>query len=50
MFSLIILIPITLLLAIIGLCCFFWNIKNNQYDDIKGAATRILFDDDKPKK
>ena len=25
---------------------FIWSIKNNQYEDKKGASMRILFDDE----
>lgn len=42
---LIFLIPITFCLAIAGLIAFMWNIKNKQYDDLEGAANRILFDE-----
>jgi cbb3-type cytochrome oxidase maturation protein len=42
---LIFLIPITLALSVFGLCCFLWSLKTRQYDDLKGAASRILFDD-----
>ncbi len=44
------LIPITLALGLIGLCCFLWTLKTKQYDDMQGAANRILFDDDAEKK
>jgi cbb3-type cytochrome oxidase maturation protein len=40
------LIPIALFLGIIGLCAFFWSLKNKQYDDLDGAAHRILIDDE----
>ncbi len=36
------LIPISLGLGIVGLGAFFWSLKNNQYEDIAGAAHRIL--------
>ncbi len=42
------LIPIALLMGFIGLLAFLWNLKNRQYDDPKGAAMRILNDDDFP--
>ncbi len=42
---LIILIPVTLGLSLLGLACFFWTMKNNQYKDLEGSASRILFDD-----
>ncbi|WP_417449233.1 cbb3-type cytochrome oxidase assembly protein CcoS [Kordiimonas sp.] len=40
------LIPIALTLGLIGLAGFLWAMKNNQYDDLEGAAHRILFDED----
>lgn len=43
---LIFLIPITLALGLLGLACFLWNLKNKQYEDLEGAASRILFDDE----
>ncbi len=44
------LIPIALLLGLIGLVAFLWALKSGQYDDLDGAAQRILFDDeDEPK-
>ncbi len=43
---LIFLIPITLGLALCGLIAFLWSLKTKQYDDLEGAANRILFDED----
>jgi cbb3-type cytochrome oxidase maturation protein len=44
------LIPIALLLGLIGLAAFLWALKSGQYDDLDGAAQRLLFDDeDEPK-
>ena len=40
------LIPITLALGLLGLSCFLWSLKSKQYDDLQGAANRILFDDE----
>ncbi len=40
------LIPLALLLGLIGLAAFLWALKSGQYDDLDGAAQRILFDDD----
>ncbi|NWG45884.1 MAG: cbb3-type cytochrome oxidase assembly protein CcoS [Alphaproteobacteria bacterium] len=40
------LIPAALFLGLIGLGAFFWSIRSGQYDDLKGAAERILVDDD----
>ncbi len=44
-----VLIPVSLILGGIGLFAFFWAVKNNQFEDPKGNAERILsdrFDDD----
>ncbi len=43
---LIFLIPIALMTAMIGLGAFLWSLKSKQYDDLDGAANRILFDDE----
>ena len=43
---LIYLIPIALLLGLIGLSAFIWSLKSGQYEDLEGAANRILIDDD----
>ncbi len=43
---LIYLIPVALILGLIGLAAFIWSLKSGQYDDLDGAAQRILFDDD----
>ena len=40
------LIPVSLLLGAIGLVVFLWSVKSGQYEDLDGAAARILFDDD----
>src|SRR3546814_12650767 len=36
------LIPISLALGGLGLALFFWALKSGQYEDISGAAERIL--------
>jgi cbb3-type cytochrome oxidase maturation protein len=43
---LIYLVPMALLLGLIGLIGFMWTLKSGQYDDLDGAAVRILPDDD----
>lgn len=40
------LIPIAMTLGVIGLVAFLWSLKSGQFDDLDGAAHRILFDDD----
>ena len=47
---LIYLIPIALLLGVAGLIAFLWSLKNKQFEDLEGAANRILFDDEKDSK
>lgn len=42
---LIYLIPAALFLGLLGLCAFLWALKSGQFDDLDGAAHRILFDD-----
>ena len=39
------LIPIALFLGALGLAAFIWSLRNGQYDDLDGAAERILDDD-----
>ena len=40
------LIPAALLLGLLGLAAFLWALRSNQFDDLDGAAHRILFDDE----
>ena len=40
------LLPGMLLLGIIGVAVFFWAVRSGQYDDMDGAANRILMDED----
>lgn len=40
------LIPIALFLGLVGLVAFLWCLKSGQFDDLDGAAERILLDDD----
>ncbi len=43
------LVPIALILGLIGLGAFMWTLRSGQYDDLDGAAERVLFDgDDRP--
>jgi cbb3-type cytochrome oxidase maturation protein len=43
---LIVLIPVAMGLGMIGLVAFLWSLRSGQYDDLQGAAERILDDDD----
>jgi cbb3-type cytochrome oxidase maturation protein len=40
------LIPAALFLGGLGLAAFIWSLKSGQYEDLDGAAQRILTDDD----
>lgn len=40
------LIPIALCLGMTGLAAFFWSMRDGQYEDLDGAANRILLDED----
>ncbi len=42
------LIPVSLCLGLIGLAAFMWALRKEQYNDLDGAAHRILDDDDRP--
>lgn len=44
--SLLLLIPLALVLGLIGLAAFIWSVRSGQYEDMDGAAERILYDDD----
>lgn len=46
MSGLLYLIPVALFLGLLGLAAFIWTLKSGQYDDLEGAAERILHDDD----
>jgi cbb3-type cytochrome oxidase maturation protein len=35
-----------IVLGAVGLWLFFWTLKSGQYDDLDGAAHRILMDDE----
>lgn len=43
---LVVLVPLALLLGLIGLVAFLWSLKSGQYDDMEGAALRVLDDSD----
>ncbi|MDE2361570.1 MAG: cbb3-type cytochrome oxidase assembly protein CcoS [Hyphomicrobiales bacterium] len=40
------LVPIALMLGLTGLAAFVWSLRAGQYEDLDGAASRVLFDDD----
>ena len=47
---LIYLIPIALFLGLIGLGAFIWSLRSGQFEDLAGAALRMLIDDKPLKK
>lgn len=40
------LIPIAIGMGLMGLAAFLWSLRDGQYEDMDGAATRILIDDE----
>lgn len=42
------LIPTALVIGIVGLSAFMWSLADGQYEDLDGAAERVLLDDDGP--
>jgi cbb3-type cytochrome oxidase maturation protein len=48
MTSLLLLIPVAILLGLLGLAAFLWALRAGQFDDLDGAAQRVLLDDEKP--
>jgi len=45
MSGLAILIPIALFLGLCGLAAFFWAMRSGQFEDMDGAAARILIEE-----
>jgi cbb3-type cytochrome oxidase maturation protein len=49
MSGLAILIPVAIGLGLVALVTFLWTLRSGQYDDLEGAAQRILDEDsDRP--
>jgi cbb3-type cytochrome oxidase maturation protein len=46
MSGLLYLIPAALFLGACGLAAFMWAMRSGQFDDLDGAAHRVLFDED----
>ncbi len=40
------LIPVALFLGLLGLAAFLWALKTGQFNDMDGAAERILIDEE----
>jgi cbb3-type cytochrome oxidase maturation protein len=41
-----VLVPVAVLMGLAGLAAFMWTLRSGQYDDLDGAAQRVLLDDD----
>jgi cbb3-type cytochrome oxidase maturation protein len=41
-----VLVPLAILMGVVGLAAFLWSLSSGQYEDLDGAAERILVDDD----
>lgn len=39
-------IPLALMMGFIGLASFFWAMRSGQFEDLDGAANRILIEED----
>lgn len=39
------LLVVSMTIGLGGLVLFLWALKSGQYEDLKGAANRILYDD-----
>jgi cbb3-type cytochrome oxidase maturation protein len=39
------LMPLAILMSGAALAAFVWNLSNGQYEDLAGAAERVLYDD-----
>ena len=46
MTGLVFLIPIALSMGLLALAAFFWAMRSGQFEDLDGAALRMLIDDE----
>ena len=46
MTALMLLIPVSVGLGLLGLGAFLWSLRSDQYRDLEGDAQRILFSND----
>ena len=45
---LLLLAPFSVLLGLVAVGAFVWTLRTGQYDDVQGAAERILIDEPDP--
>lgn len=48
MTHLLILIPLSIGMGLIGLAAFYWALRNDQFDDPEGSAWRIIAPENPP--
>lgn len=48
--SLLVLIPLSLGLGLLGVAAFIWALNNDQFDDPEGNASRVLLNDAPPER
>jgi len=48
MTAMLVLILLSVALGGAGLAIFLWSLRSGQYEDLNGAANRVLFDDPPP--
>lgn len=41
-----VLLPLSLVLALLGLGGYLWSVKSGQYEDVETPQIRMLFDDE----
>jgi cbb3-type cytochrome oxidase maturation protein len=44
--GLVLLVPVALGLGLLGLAGFFWAMRRGQFEDLEGAAQRVLLEDE----
>ena len=49
MSALIILIPVSIGMGLVGLCAFFWALRAHQFDDPEGSAWRVIAPEETPR-
>jgi len=43
MINFLFLVPLAVAMGLVALAAFLWTLRSEQYDDLEGAAQRILF-------
>nr|WP_314092033.1 cbb3-type cytochrome oxidase assembly protein CcoS [uncultured Shinella sp.] len=46
MIAISVLVPLSIVMGVAGLLAFLWSVRTRQYEDLDGAAARILLDRD----